>query len=118
MKESERKSGLFVVPGAHLGVIEEFTNGPGTYVEDGTIHSQVTGCTLLDMLNRQVSVYPLVPKAKVPEVGNIVTGLVLDENHIENDCEDCHVNKNYSVKPTCEECHDEITYPDKLPGKM
>ena len=78
MKESERKSGLFVVPGTHLGVIEEFTNGSGTYVEDGTIHSQVTGCTLLDMLNRQVSVYPLVPKAKVPEVGNIVTGLVLD----------------------------------------
>jgi exosome complex component CSL4 len=51
MKESERKSGLFVVPGTQLGVIEEFTPGPGTYVEDGTIHSQVTGCTLLDMLN-------------------------------------------------------------------
>ena len=78
MKESERKSGLFVVPGAQLGVIEEFTSGPGTYVEDGTIYSQVTGRTLLDMLNRQVSVYPLVPTASVPQVGDIVTALVLD----------------------------------------
>ena len=78
MKEDERKSGLFVVPGDHLGVIEEFTSGSGTYVEDGTIHSKVTGCTLLDMLNRQVSVYPIVPKATVPQVGNIVTGIVLD----------------------------------------
>lgn len=78
MKESERKSGLFVVPGTQLGVIEEFTPGPGTYVEDGTIHSQVTGCTLLDMLNRQVSVYPLVPTANVPQVGDIVTCLVLE----------------------------------------
>jgi exosome complex component CSL4 len=78
MKESERKSGLFVVPGTQLGVIEEFTPGSGTYVEDGTIHSQVTGCTLLDMLNRQVSVYPLVPTANVPQVGNIVTCLVLE----------------------------------------
>ncbi len=78
MKESERKSGLFVVPGTQLGVIEEFTPGSGTYVEDGTIHSQVTGCTLLDMLNRQISVYPLVPTAIVPQVGNIVTGLVLE----------------------------------------
>jgi exosome complex component CSL4 len=78
MKEFERKSGLFVVPGTQLGVIEEFTPGPGTYVEDGTIHSQVTGCTLLDMLNRQVSVYPLVPTANIPKVGDIVTGLVLE----------------------------------------
>lgn len=78
MKESERKSGLFVVPGTQLGVIEEFTPGPGTYVEDGTIHSQVTGCTLLDMLNRQVSVYPLVPTANVPQVGDVVTCLVLE----------------------------------------
>jgi exosome complex component CSL4 len=78
MKESERKSGLFVVPGDRLGVIEEFTPGPGTYVEEGIIHSEVTGRTLLDMLNKQVSVFPLVQKATVPQVGSIVTGLVLD----------------------------------------
>jgi exosome complex component CSL4 len=78
MNESERKSGLFVVPGDRLGVIEEFTPGPGTYVEDGIIHSEVTGRTLLDMLNKQVSVYPLIQKATTPQVGSIVTGLVLD----------------------------------------
>jgi exosome complex component CSL4 len=78
MKESERKSGLFVVPGDRLGVIEEFTPGPGTYVIEGIIHSEVTGCTLLDMLNKQVSVYPLVQTATVPQVGSIVTGLVLE----------------------------------------
>jgi len=78
MTESERKSGLFVVPGDRLGVIEEFTSGPGTYVEDGIIHSKVTGRTLLDMLNRQVSVYPIVETATVPQVGSIVTGMVID----------------------------------------
>jgi exosome complex component CSL4 len=78
MKGSERKSGLFVVPGDRLGVIEEFTPGSGTYVEEGTIHSKVTGCTLLDSLNKQVSVYPLSKTATVPEVGSVVTGLVLD----------------------------------------
>ena len=78
MTESERKSGLFVVPGDHLGVIEEFTSGPGTYVEDGVIHAQVTGRTLLDMLNRQVSVYPVVEKATVPQVGSIITGEATD----------------------------------------
>jgi exosome complex component CSL4 len=78
MTESERKSGLFVVPGDRLGVIEEFTSGPGTYVEGGIIHSKITGCTLLDMLNKQVSVYPLVKTATFPQVGNIVTGMVSD----------------------------------------
>jgi exosome complex component CSL4 len=78
MTESERKSGLFVVPGDRLGVIEEFTSGPGTYVEDGVIHAQVTGRTLLDMLNRQVSVYPVVEAATVPQVGSIVTGEATD----------------------------------------
>ncbi len=78
MNESERKSGLFVVPGDRLGVIEEFTPGPGTYVENGIIHSEVTGRTLLDMLNKQVSVYPLVQKASIPKVGSIVYGLVTD----------------------------------------
>ena len=78
MNGPERKSGLFVVPGDRLGVIEEFTSGPGTYVESGTIHSKITGRTLLDMLNRQVSVYPIVQKVSIPQVGNIITGLVLE----------------------------------------
>ena len=78
MSRSERKSGLFVVPGDRLGVIEEFTPGPGTYVEHGTIYSKITGHTLLDMLNKKVSVYPLVQAASVPQIGSIVSGQVLD----------------------------------------
>ena len=66
------------MPGDRLGVIEEFTPGPGTYVEHGTIHSKITGCALLDMLNKNVSVYPLVQTASVPEIGSIVSGQVLD----------------------------------------
>ena len=78
MTESERKSGLFVVPGDSLGVIEEFTSGPGTYIENGVIHSKITGRTLLDMLNREVSVFPLVKSATFPKVGDIVVGVVSD----------------------------------------
>ena len=78
MTESERKSGLFVVPGERLGVIEEFTSGTGTYVECGTIHSKITGRTLLDMLNKEVSVYPLIKTVTVPQVGNIIVGMVSD----------------------------------------
>ena len=78
MTETERKSGLFVVPGDRLGVIEEFTSGPGTYVEDGIIHSKITGRTLLDMLNRQVSVYPLVEAATIPHVGDVIAGMASD----------------------------------------
>lgn len=73
---SERKSGQFVVPGDQLGVIEEFMPGSGTYVEAGVIHSKVTGRTLLDMLNRKVSVYPLIHGVSVPKVGSIVVGQV------------------------------------------
>jgi exosome complex component CSL4 len=78
MSQTERKSGLFVAPGDRLGVIEEFTPGSGTYVEHGTIHSKITGCTLLDMENKKVSVYPLVEAASVPQIGSIVSGQVLE----------------------------------------
>jgi hypothetical protein len=45
-----------------------------------------------------------------------VSGLVLDENHIEMDCENCHIENNFAKKPTCDNCHDDITYPDSKPG--
>ena len=47
-----------------------------------------------------------------------VTGLILDENHIENDCEDCHAGRNYMKKPTCDNCHDDISYPKSKPGSF
>ncbi|MDH5437718.1 MAG: exosome complex RNA-binding protein Csl4 [Candidatus Bathyarchaeota archaeon] len=78
MTDSARKSGQFVAPGDRLGVIEEFTLGPGTYEEEGTIYSEVTGRTLMDMLNKKISVFPLVHAVGVPKVGSTVTGQVSD----------------------------------------
>ena len=78
MSLPERKSGLFVVPGDRLGVIEEFTPGSGTYSYDGAIRSKLTGCTLLDFQNKKVSVYPLVQLVNFPEIGSVVTGQIED----------------------------------------
>ncbi|MGB5893185.1 MAG: cytochrome c3 family protein [Ignavibacteriaceae bacterium] len=47
-----------------------------------------------------------------------ITGLILDEDHIENDCQDCHIDKNFSANPTCDNCHEDITYPEVIPGKL
>ncbi len=46
-----------------------------------------------------------------------VADLILDENHIENDCEDCHIGRNFNTKPMCNNCHDDKNYPKDLPGK-
>lgn len=78
MADSARKSGQIVAPGDRLGVIEEFTPGPGTYAEEGTVYSEITGRTLMDMLNKKVSVFPLVRAVGVPRVGSTVVGQVSD----------------------------------------
>lgn len=45
-----------------------------------------------------------------------ITGLILNEYHEEEDCEMCHMDRDFSIEPTCDNCHDEITYPNELPG--
>jgi len=77
-RSSERKTSQFVVPGERLGVIEEFTPDPETYVKEGIIYSKVIGRALLDLTNKRVSVHPLVHGARVPKVGSIVLGQVLN----------------------------------------
>jgi len=76
--QAKRKSGQIVVPGDRLGVIEEFTPGPGTYESEGTIYSAATGRALMDLLNKQVSVYPKARVTNVPHVGSVVLGQVSD----------------------------------------
>ncbi len=76
--QTKRKSGQIVVPGDRLGVIEEFTPGPGTYESEGTIYSAATGRALMDLLNKQVSVYPKAHVTKVPHVDSVVLGQVSD----------------------------------------
>jgi len=75
-KSSEQKSGQVVLPGERLGVIEEFIPDSGTYVKDGVIYSKIVGRALMDLLNRRVSVYPLIRGAIVPKVGGTVVGQV------------------------------------------
>jgi exosome complex component CSL4 len=75
-KPSEQRSGHLVLPGERLGVIEEFIPDSGTYSKDGVIYSKIVGCALMDMLNRKVSVYPLVAEATVPKVGAQIIGQV------------------------------------------
>jgi exosome complex component CSL4 len=76
--QAKSKSGQIVVPGDRLGVIEEFTPGPGTYEQEGTIYSAATGQALMDLLNKQVSVYPKAHVTNVPHVGSSVIGQVAE----------------------------------------
>jgi len=47
-----------------------------------------------------------------------VTGLQLDETHLEFNCEDCHSENNYAEKPNCTNCHENYIYPKHKPGKL
>ena len=76
LKSPEQKSGHLVVPGERLGVIEEFIPDSGTYVKDGVIYSKIVGRALLDLLNKRVSVYPLVNGELVPKVSSTVVGQI------------------------------------------
>ena len=76
LKATEQKSGRLVLPGERLGVIEEFISDSGTYVKDGVIHSKIVGHSLMDMLNKRVSVYPLNKGVITPKVSSTVLGQV------------------------------------------
>lgn len=53
---------------------------------------------------------------EVGEFDHTVTGVVLSDDHIEEDCDNCHIDNDYTTNPTCDNCHDEdITYPEYLP---
>lgn len=47
-----------------------------------------------------------------------VTGLQLDEIHIELSCEDCHTDNNFAIKPNCNGCHDDYSFPNQKPGSI
>lgn len=54
------------------------------------------------------------------EVGSFdhsVTRLTLDEDHIEEDCDSCHLDMDFTVAPSCDDCHDETMFPERIPGK-
>jgi len=76
IKSPEQKSGHIVLPGERLGVIEEFIPDSGTYVKDSVIYSKIVGQALMDLLNKRVSVYPLINSTVTPKVGTIIIGQV------------------------------------------
>lgn len=47
-----------------------------------------------------------------------VTGLELNETHMALGCEDCHIDKNFAVKPSCDNCHENYSFPKQKPGKL
>ena len=47
-----------------------------------------------------------------------VTGLILDETHIEFDCSDCHEIEDYSKNPSCDGCHEDYSFPKQKPGTL
>lgn len=47
-----------------------------------------------------------------------ITGLQLDETHAQLNCEDCHAEKNFAVKPGCSNCHENFSFPKQKPGKL
>lgn len=51
------------------------------------------------------------------EFNHKVTGLQLDEIHMEAGCTDCHQTKNFS-KPVCTNCHEDKSFPKDKPGEM
>ncbi|MDQ1279975.1 MAG: exosome complex component [Thermoproteota archaeon] len=74
----DRRSGKFVTPGEKLGVIEEFVPGSGTYVEDGSIYSLVTGHLILDTAKREISIHSNVRPASLPKSGDTVVGQAIN----------------------------------------
>ncbi len=76
LKSPQQKSGHLVLPGERLGVIEEYIPDSGTYVKDGVIYSKIVGRALMDLLNKRVSVYPVIDRVAVPKVSSSVVGQV------------------------------------------
>lgn len=76
LKSPQQKSGHLVLPGERLGVIEEYIPDSGTYVKEGIIYSKIVGRALVDLLNKRVSVYPIIIGAVVPNVSSLVIGQV------------------------------------------
>ena len=45
-----------------------------------------------------------------------VTGIVLSDVHKEAECNNCHLNGDFSKNPDCKSCHDDKSFPAQIPG--
>jgi len=52
-----------------------------------------------------------------PDFTHAATGLVLNEDHSDIECENCHLEGDFARLPDCTTCHDdELAFPAQLPG--
>ncbi|RKZ19977.1 hypothetical protein DRQ50_00910 [bacterium] len=54
------------------------------------------------------------------EVGSFdhsVTSVILDDDHVDLDCDSCHLDMEFGVAPVCDDCHDEHMFPERIPGR-
>ena len=70
MSEKSPSSGDFVLPGDYLGVVEEFLPGKNCFIEEGVLRAAVPGIVMLDLEEKLVSIYPVVKKLLVPQIGD------------------------------------------------
>src|SRR2546426_4813739 len=73
----KKLDGQFVVPGAKLGVVEEFMPGRGTVEVAGTVYSSQTGVAAVESNRHIVSVKTSAGPPIVPEEGSTIIGDVV-----------------------------------------
>ncbi len=66
-KAKKMEKGTF--PGEKLAVIEEYSDGPGTYQKDGDVRSSTIGTTTIDKARRELVVKKTTPMIVVPHEG-------------------------------------------------
>jgi len=101
----------------------------------GFDHAQATGWAL-NIYHRKLSCDSCHPKGE--RVGKLdrtcnnchngwnstnfnhaIVGIALDEIHVDADCSDCHLNRQFDKTPDCSNCHDgDKTYPADKPGEV
>jgi len=53
-----------------------------------------------------------------PAFSHVQKGFTLDSTHAQFECEVCHINRNFSKKPQCSNCHQNYRFPAQKPGKL
>lgn len=80
MKEKEKRFKP-VTPGDKLGVIEEYSPGAGTYVDNGVIYAQKVGYAMVSRKNKRIEVISKTKTPIFPIKGQKVLGKV---QHVED----------------------------------
>ncbi len=70
MSKGSPSSGDFVLPGDYLGVVEEFLPGQNCFIEEGVLRAAVPGIVIVDLEEKLISIYPVVKKLLLPQIGD------------------------------------------------